>query len=429
MLWLGGADWPLPLAYLGIVGVGISWAYQQHQLRRQLRRFFADPLDNTAFDMLPVSLAGAAQTLRRHIRTNEDHLAQALRHSAQEQAIFATLEQALVQTDESYTIRFANRAAYQLLGEVLEGRPLAAVVRHPDILASLSQLHVGKAPARLEVTIPAAVMHSYLVTLAAIEGGYVLSWQDITPLKYLERQRGDFVANASHELRTPLASLIGFIETLQGPARQDSAAQTKFLAIMHAQASRMARLVADLLSLSRIEMEAHIPPQNPVTLPKVIEEVVAGATQKAERKQLAIECLVLDKAPIIVPGQADQLSQIVQNLLDNALTYSKRPGTKITISLSAAVPHSLVGFCNPLPMQAVELAVRDEGEGIASEHIPRLTERFYRVDAARSREQGGTGLGLAIVKHIIKRHQGRLHIESTPGKGSCFRVTLPALPQ
>jgi two-component system phosphate regulon sensor histidine kinase PhoR len=226
--------------------------------------------------------------------------------------------------------------------------------------------------------------------------------------------RADFVANASHELRTPLAALSGFIETLQGPAREDAKARERFLAIMQEQARRMARLIDDLLSLSRIELNAHRRPDTPVDLVPIVRQVIDGLQTLARDRGVTVN--VETAAALTVLGNRDELVRVFENLVENALKYGaagKR--VDITLALAAAAEGE----------PEARVSVRDYGPGIAPEHLPRLTERFYRVDVRESRAQGGTGLGLALVKHILNRHRGRLSIESTPGAGATFIVHLP----
>jgi two-component system phosphate regulon sensor histidine kinase PhoR len=230
--------------------------------------------------------------------------------------------------------------------------------------------------------------------------------------------RADFAANASHELKTPLSALIGFIETLRGPARGDPKAQDRFLGLMAAQAERMSRLVNDLLALSSIEQAEHAPATAPVALAAVARVAAQSLETRAEARRMTIE-IVADPDLPPVPGDADQIAQLIQNLLDNALKYGAA-GTVVTLrlALAAAPPGMGAG-------KVAALSVTDRGDGIPEEHLPRLTERFYRVDSARSREAGGTGLGLAIVKHIVGRHRGQLKIESTVGAGSTFIAYFP----
>jgi two-component system phosphate regulon sensor histidine kinase PhoR len=238
----------------------------------------------------------------------------------------------------------------------------------------------------------------------------MLVFRDLTQAMRVDQMRADFVANASHELRTPLASLAGFIDTLRGPARDDPAMREKFLNIMGEQARRMSRLIDDLLSLSRVEMNVHRPPEAAVDLVPLTAHVRDSLSPLARDRGIEIS-LAVPQSPVIVRGERDDLIRLLENLVENALKYGAT-GKRVEISLKAE------------GMEAV-LSVRDFGPGIAPEHLPRLTERFYRVDVAQSREQGGTGLGLAIVKHIAARHRGRLLIESEPGKGAVFSVRIP----
>jgi two-component system phosphate regulon sensor histidine kinase PhoR len=238
---------------------------------------------------------------------------------------------------------------------------------------------------------------------------------DLTETRRVERMRVDFVANASHELRTPLASLLGFIETLQGPARDDVEARIRFLAIMREQAQRMTRLVDDLLSLSRIEQHLHLPPRTKVDLVAILGHIADTLGPLAQDNDVALE--VQAPPQVLVMGDRDELLRVVENLVENAIKYGaceRNEESLGTVEIGLAVKD-----------RQCFLSVRDHGPGIAAEHIPRLTERFYRVDAGKSRAKGGTGLGLAIVKHIVARHRGRLGIESTPGNGSTFTVILP----
>jgi two-component system phosphate regulon sensor histidine kinase PhoR len=242
--------------------------------------------------------------------------------------------------------------------------------------------------------------------------------------------RADFVANASHELRTPLASLIGFIDTLRGPARDDPPARERFLGIMADQAARMNRLIDDLLHLSRIEVVEHRPPEEDVDLPPLLHRIAAMFEPRAAQRRVQLVIDVPDTLPRIA-GDEDQLEQVVQNLLDNAVKYGREGGlaqltaAAVPADPAAALPSALAGGGRWPPRPGVAIQVEDDGPGIPAEHIPRLTERFYRVSKGRSRAVGGTGLGLAIVKHVVNRHRGRLTIESKVGEGSRFTVWLP----
>jgi two-component system phosphate regulon sensor histidine kinase PhoR len=241
-----------------------------------------------------------------------------------------------------------------------------------------------------------------------------MTFHDLTPLRRVEEMRADFVANASHELRTPLAALSGFIETLQGSARDDAKARERFLAIMREQAHRMARLIDDLLSLSRIELNAHRRPDTPVDLVPIVRQVVDSLETLARDRGVAVNVEAANALTVL--GDRDELVRIFENLVENALKYGA-PGKRVDIKLGA----SMSAENEP----EAQVSIRDYGPGIAPEHLPRLTERFYRVDVKESRAQGGTGLGLALVKHILNRHRGRLTIESAPGAGASFTIHLP----
>jgi two-component system phosphate regulon sensor histidine kinase PhoR len=242
----------------------------------------------------------------------------------------------------------------------------------------------------------------------------LMTFHDLTPLRRVEEMRADFVANASHELRTPLAALSGFIETLQGSARDDAKARERFLAIMREQAHRMARLIDDLLSLSRIELNAHRRPDTPVDLVPIVRQVVDSLETLARDRGVAVNVEAANALTVL--GDRDELVRIFENLVENALKYGA-PGKRVDIKLGA----SMSAENEP----EAQVSIRDYGPGIAPEHLPRLTERFYRVDVKESRAQGGTGLGLALVKHILNRHRGRLTIESAPGAGASFTIHLP----
>jgi two-component system phosphate regulon sensor histidine kinase PhoR len=242
-------------------------------------------------------------------------------------------------------------------------------------------------------------------------------FEDRTRAAKAEALRQDFVANASHELRTPLASITGFIETLQGHARDDPAAAEQFLRIMAAQAERMKRLIDDLLSLNRIEINEHVQPREVVDVADTVREVVSALAPVAAAEGARVE-LALPDSGLRVRGSADELAQVFVNLIDNAVKYAGGHGPiRIALEAPSAARPGMLG-----------VTVADCGPGIAREHLPRLTERFYRVNANRSRERGGTGLGLAIAKHIMNRHRGELTVASAPGQGSRFTVWLPALP-
>ena len=243
----------------------------------------------------------------------------------------------------------------------------------------------------------------------------LMTFHDLTPLRRAEEMRADFVANASHELRTPLAALSGFIDTLQGPARDDPRARERFLGIMHAQATRMARLIDDLLSLSRVELSAHVRPDTQVDLMAIVRQVADGLEPLAAERQVTIE-IALPETPVMIAGDREELLRLFENLIENALKYGASGGRVEVSSAAMTSPDGAPEF---------RVMVRDFGPGIPPEHLPRLTERFYRVDVGDSRAQGGTGLGLSLVKHILNRHRGRLLIESQVGHGAIFTAAFP----
>jgi two-component system, OmpR family, phosphate regulon sensor histidine kinase PhoR len=336
------------------------------------------------------------------------------------QALLANVPDPIILVGSDGLVREANAAARALLPTLRPGQPLSYGLRTPDILDAVAAPSADPVHVEYRTRMPAERIFDVQITALPPRGEkdargpeVMLFFRDLTQARRLERMRVDFVANASHELRTPLASLIGFIETLQRPAREDPAAQERFLEIMHAQAWRMSRLIDDLLSLSRIELREHLAPNTPVDLRPLVAQMADTLTPLARDRRVEIVFTGGD-GPAIVLGEADELLRVVENLVENAVKYGESGG-RVDITLAR---HD----------GEVELAVRDYGAGIAPEHLPRLTERFYRVDVAESRDKGGTGLGLAIVKHIVNRHRGRLAIESEPGQGAMFTVAIPAAP-
>ena len=342
------------------------------------------------------------------------------------EAIVENLPDPLIILDSRRHIVRANPAAEELFGTGIAGRDLTEVLRAPALLDTIDAVLEGEEKMVLDFSIPGPVQRTFNARAARLpsttrEGAVaILSLHDLTSLKRAEQLRADFVANASHELRTPLSSLLGFIETLRGPAREDEEARLRFLTIMHDQALRMARLVEDLLSLSRIEMKEHTPPTGASDLSRLLRSVANGLEIPARAKSMHIVVEAGELPP--VTGDSDELTQVFQNLMDNAIKYG-RAGTEVKVRATAdpAAGQRLDG-------KAVVVSVADQGEGISREHVPRLTERFYRVDRARSRQLGGTGLGLAIVKHVVNRHRGALEVSSVEGEGSTFTVYLPVAP-
>jgi len=314
----------------------------------------------------------------------------------------------------------ANAEARRLFGDRIAGSDLRLTLRHPVVLDAVAETRqTGQTVEREIAGLGSGRVGNSAWRMRTVDAGderVLVIFDDITQARLTERMRVDFVANASHELRTPLATLSGFIETLQGPAAEDEPARRRFLEIMAREAARMSRLIDDLLSLSRIELDKHVRPVMQLDLSAVIADVGKTLAMRLEsdQRQLIIE----EPAPLPpVIGDRDQLLQVLHNLISNALKYG-RSGTPITVRAEAEPAQP-----GRLPM--VRLTVCDEGEGIAAEHLPRLTERFYRVDSVRSRTMGGTGLGLAIVKHIVERHRGVLEISSVLGKGTSISLTLP----
>ena len=317
-----------------------------------------------------------------------------------------------------------NAAASAIAPSLRRGEAALITLRMPELVDAIRRATANRMPQRVEFfeRVPLDRWFEAFVTpvkLATVGDGrsdiLLMTFNDLTPLRRVEEMRADFIANASHELRTPLAALLGFIETLQGTAKDDSVARAKFLAIMQGQATRMARLIDDLLSLSRIELNAHLPPNTPLDLAPIVRQVADGLQTLARDRDVVIKVAAPPDA-LIVLGERDELIRALENLVENALKYGAA-GKRIDITLARSQTRAGV--------LEVRLAVRDYGPGIAPEHLPRLTERFYRVDVADSRAQGGTGLGLALVKHVLTRHGGQLNIESTPGEGATFIMHLP----
>lgn len=342
-----------------------------------------------------------------------ERLTRARQHTAaaEDRALAERLPDPLFKLDHDGKLIWRNGSAITAFGG-----ETAALLRHPELREALREAQAETQPVRRDITLAAPVKRDLEVTMIPVGGPVYILVSDRTRERALEKTRADFVANSSHELRTPLASLIGFIETLRGPAADDVEAQQRFLAIMAEQAGRMQRLIADLLSLSKIEISEHFPPSSPLHLPPILERLSAGMEPILAASATTLRLDVPPNLPRI-PADADQLSQLFSNLLDNALKYGK-PGGTITLT-------ARVGGDARFEPGGVVISVADDGLGIAREHLPRLTERFYRVDRGRSRAIGGTGLGLAIVKHVVNRHRGKLVIDSDLGKGTTFTVWLP----
>ena len=429
---MGALDWRYVAIGAVIVLAGASALLLRHFARLDALRRYIEELGRGYSDAssgpphvgtpalspgLEGALAAAAAERRRRRQELEDLM-------AGNEAILAALPDPLVMLDRNRRIVRANGAAAALLGDNLPGRDLTSVLRSPMLLTAADSVLADGPDAEVDFTIPGPLQRTFSAQVkrlpAVAQDGTVaiLVLHDLTSVRRAEQLRADFVANASHELRTPLSSLLGFVETLRGPALDDKEAQGRFLAIMHEQATRMAHLVEDLLSLSRIEMEEHTPPTGTADLDTVLHSVTSTLDIKARDKSVTIVVEAANLPAVI--GEGDELAQVFQNLIDNAIKYGRTGSTvRITAEESDAARRRL-------GRAAIAVAVADQGEGISREHLPRLTERFYRVDKARSRQLGGTGLGLAIVKHIVNRHRGALEITSKEGEGSTFTVFLPA---
>jgi two-component system phosphate regulon sensor histidine kinase PhoR len=342
--------------------------------------------------------------------------------------LLANVPDPVIMVDRRAVVRQANEAARALLPSLKLDQPLSFFLRAPDVLDGIEAVATTGAALKVEYHERVPARRSFEVQISPLkaphgeegsEAGLVLFFRDQTSARRLEHMRVDFIANASHELRTPLASVLGFIETLQGPAREDPVARERFLEIMRGQAQRMSRLIEDLLSLSRIELRAHVPPAGAIDLRPVVAQMIDAMGPLAREHGIELAFSAPEGA-LMVAGDRDELLRVVENLVENAVKYGGT-GKRIEVALARH------GTAGGRPGE-IELSVRDHGPGIAPEHLPRLTERFYRADVVESRQKGGTGLGLAIVKHIVARHRGRLAIESELGRGATFRVTLPELP-
>ncbi|HTV38228.1 MAG TPA: ATP-binding protein [Xanthobacteraceae bacterium] len=349
-------------------------------------------------------------------------LAISQRESDPLRAIVSGLPDPVIAIDREGLVLALNEPARTLAPALRQGEPVSLALRTPELIEAVNRAFAQGEAQRIEYS-ERVPLDRWFETIAmpvrrAPNGGrpdlVLLTFRDLTPLRRVEEMRADFVANASHELRTPLAALSGFIETLQGSARDDAKARERFLAIMQDQARRMARLIDDLLSLSRIELNAHRRPDTPVDLVPIVRQVADGLQTLARDRGVTVN--VEAAGALTVPGDRDELVRVFENLVENALKYGAT-GKRVDIKLAPSTA--------PEGEQEAIVSVRDYGPGIAPEHLPRLTERFYRVDVRESRAQGGTGLGLALVKHILNRHRGRLSIESASGAGATFVVHLP----
>ncbi|WP_349370953.1 ATP-binding protein [Salinarimonas sp.] len=390
---------------------------------------------------MPIAVAAAAIAVGERVQARRvKKLVAAGRRLAIVEALLANIPDPVVMIDRRVIVREANGAANGLFPGLRIGHPLSFALRAPQVLDGVEEaLRTGER-VRVEYAERVPTERVFEVMIGPLdleaerreteasaierpprEQSVVLYFRDLTSARRLETMRVDFVANVSHELRTPLSSLLGFVETLQGPAKNDAAARERFLEIMRVQAQRMSRLIDDLLSLSRIELRAHVPPQTTIDLTAVTKQMLDTLAPLARERGVEV-VFAHPEAPATIAGERDELLRVVENLVENAIKYADA-GKRVEVTIARRAAE------NGRPgeeAETIRLAVRDHGPGISPEHLPRLTERFYRVDVAASRERGGTGLGLAIVKHIVARHRAKLTIESELGKGALFAVDFPA---
>jgi two-component system phosphate regulon sensor histidine kinase PhoR len=426
------AIWPAFAAVI-VAGVGawllaLIWLRDLERLAETLRRASGDPLDPLPAG--PLSLDRLILPQTQAIGREIEYLSRALaaraalvgRMRRADEVIVEQLPDPLIVLGADRAVRRANAAARAAFGA-----DMLAVLRHPGLRAATDRAFAQRSTQTAELTIPVPVTREVFATVIYVDtplegGGQAIAvLSDRSRERAVERMRADFAANASHELRTPLASLIGFIDTLRGPASDDPPAQRRFLGIMAEQAARMNRLIDDLLSLSRIELVEHQRPEGVVDLAQLASRLAAAFEPRVAEAGVSLDWQMPRSLPCVT-GDEDQLAQVVQNLLDNAVKYGRRSGT-----VRLSTERSEAGASWP-GRSGVVLTVSDDGPGIPRRHLPRLTERFYRVDTGRSRAVGGTGLGLAIVKHVVNRHRGQLLIESEEGVGTTVRVWLPEAP-
>jgi len=338
-----------------------------------------------------------------------------------DKALLDSLDDPIIVFDAAGKVLIANFASRALVGSDSEHKHISAVLRYPEILESVDRVRAGGDAETIFFSVIVPVKRHYQARITPIESNepdlLVLHFSDLTGMRRAEEMRADFIANASHELRTPLAAVSGFVDTLRSHAKDDEVARERFLEIMSIETTRMRGLIDDLLSLSQIELNEHNPPMDKVDLVTIARRAAAALAPLADIDNVNLEIAGSD--PIWAIGDHDELIQVFQNLIHNAIKYGGE-SRKVHLRFGTSP-----GAGRDVPA-SVFVSVHDEGEGIPREAIPRLTERFYRVDVKLSRERGGTGLGLAIVKHILNRHNGKLQIESIIGEGSTFTVVLPA---
>ncbi len=428
---LGDLAW-LPAVLAWLVGLALSGALAWLRERRLVvtGRYLEALAEGRAAAPLPEfgplggdELATALHRLDRALAEQRERRAETDRLLA---ALLEAMPDPLLLVGRGRQVVGANQAAAALFGRSPVDQPIEASLRDPGLLAVVDEALGGHGGAQLTLQLPGPPSRAFNVLIVPVrlrrQAAALVGLRELTEQLMIERMRQDFVANASHELRTPLTALRGFIDTLAGPARDDPEARERFLPTMAAEAARMSRLVDDLLSLSRIEQSEHQAPADRVDPVDCLRSVVRGLRPYAEERKASLDLKLAEPLPTVTADR-DQLVQLLTNLIDNAIKYGG-PAGEVTIRgehVATAPPGA-----GPLTGRpALRIVVGDRGPGIAREHLPRVTERFFRVDAARSRQLGGTGLGLAIVKHILRRHRGHLAIESELGRGTTVTVYLP----
>ena len=415
--------WP---AFAGIMvsillasAFALIWRRDLDLLTDSVRRIAADDSGPLARPERAVLMDRLGREIDRLSRRLANRSALQEQHRRADTLILERLPDPVIVLSRDRSVRRANAAARLAFDD-----DLPAVLRHPGVRGAIDRALASNQSQAAEVLLRAPVPRDLYATVVPMDppladGGQALVvLSDRTRERAVERMRADFVANVSHELRTPLASLIGFVETLRGPAADDPPAQQRFLAIMAEQSARMNRLIDDLLSLSRIELTEHQAPSEPLDLTALIQRMAAGFEPRLRERNVRLAMRIEADLPLLA-GDADQMAQVLQNLLDNGLKYG-RDNAVLSLDVGLAPP----GDRWP-SRRGIVIAVADQGVGIAKQHLPRLTERFYRADKGRSRAVGGTGLGLAIVKHIVNRHRGQLLIESEEGSGTTVSIWLP----
>ena len=424
--------WAIAIAMAAVVGIAPIVFRHQRGMGRIADYANVAAARGEATGQQASTLAEVATAVGRLARGAADQRRQAESESRANAVIIENLPDPLLLVSDSGVILDANLAARTTFGSRLVGAGLSSVSRAPAILDAMADVLAGAAKREVEFEQPVPLNRTFNAIIEhlpvddraerwhprASRAEAMILIHDLTALKRTEQLRAEFVANVSHELRTPLSALIGFVETLATSARDDPAARKRFLSLMDEQGRRMTRLIDDLLSLSKIEMDEHTQPSDVIDICAIAKAVAQALDQRARTRGISLELDLPDRrCPII--GDADQVYEVIENLIENAIRYS-RDHTAVRMRIWRAGTGAGSGE------GTFGLAVIDQGEGIAREHLPRITERFYRADKARSRAVGGTGLGLAIVKHIVSRHRAALQIESKVGEGSVFTVYWPS---